>query len=140
MSDELVRRARVEAKAMIDAHATMRMGYGVSEEPDTWPRREALFDELADRVETDAARIEALEAQVAAARELIALLEGEQARADSLARQIDVAGGALRLIDSISVHSGGEIHGTTAKDWQQGLEFAQRVASDAIAALTGEKP
>lgn len=44
---------------------------------------------------------------------------------------------ALREIESIDVHSGGEIHGVTALQWELAFAHAQDVAS---VALKGDKP
>lgn len=44
---------------------------------------------------------------------------------------------ALEHIDSITVHSGGEIHGVTALHWQTGFEVAQREATIVLAELKG---
>ena len=86
-----------------------------------------------------AARIEELTRELdgwqAAYDRAAALRAKDIARADTLAARLKEAEGALKLIDSISVHSGGEMHGVTAIEWRQGLEFAQRTAADALARL-----
>lgn len=49
----------------------------------------------------------------------------QQARAERLEA-------ALREIESISVHSGGEVHGVTALQWELAFAHAQDVASSAL--------
>jgi hypothetical protein len=41
---------------------------------------------------------------------------------------------ALKLIDSISVHSGGEIHGVQSSHWRDAFIEAQQASADALAA------
>jgi hypothetical protein len=45
---------------------------------------------------------------------------------------------ALEKIDSITVHSGGEIHGVTAQHWRTAFEVAQDEATITLAELKGQ--
>lgn len=44
----------------------------------------------------------------------------------------EAAEAALREIEAISVHSGGETHGVTADHWKMAFEQAQSIASAAL--------
>lgn len=52
--------------------------------------------------------------------------------AKTLQARVERLEAALREIESISVHSGGEIHGVTADHWKMAFEQAQDVASAAL--------
>ena len=52
-----------------------------------------------------------------------------------LRAKLAVAVEALELIESITVHSGGEIHGVTAQHWQTAFEVAKDEAIIALAQI-----
>ena len=62
-------------------------------------------------------------------------IEALTAERDALAEKLAEAVEALERIDSITVHSGGEIHGVTAQHWQTAFEVARDEATIALAAL-----
>lgn len=51
---------------------------------------------------------------------------------DAAADRIERLEAALREIESIDVHSGGEIHGVTALQWELAFAHAQDVAREAL--------
>lgn len=94
-----------------------------------------------DRTDLDAADlITALLAQNAALRaerdSLLTTWAKSRERHLAAEAKVEKLRGALGHIESLSVHSGGEIHGVTAQHWKVAFEEAQDVAR---AALTTEK-
>jgi hypothetical protein len=59
-------------------------------------------------------------------------------RCEELEAKLAKAVEALELIDSIMVHSGGEIHGVTAQHWRTAFEVAQDEATITLAELKGQ--
>ena len=84
--------------------------------------RNGFGNAAADRIE---ALVRERDAALASNRGLVRLNEATEARADRLEA-------ALREIESISVHSGGEVHGVTALQWELAFVHAQDVASAAL--------
>lgn len=70
---------------------------------------------------------------IAAARDLVPALLAER---DDLRAKVQALVDALERIESITVHSGGEIHGVTALHWQTAFEMARDEAAIALAALS----
>jgi len=81
-----------------------------------WPYQgETMAGEAADRIEA------LVNVRHADALELLA--------ANIRAERLEAA---LREIESISVHSGGEVHGVTALQWELAFAHAQDIASAAL--------
>jgi hypothetical protein len=78
-------------------------------------------------------------------KELEAKLAGAIAECERIGRlwhdaeaKLEKAVEALERIDSIMVHSGGEIHGVTAQHWRTAFEVAQDEATITLAELKGQ--
>lgn len=82
------------------------------------PTAATAADRIEALVKADRAQVEVVERQ---AETIIRI----NARAERLEE-------ALREIESISFHSGGEIHGVTAFQWEMAFGHAQDVASAAL--------
>lgn len=98
---------------------------------------EELIRNLRNRCEWEAAdTIEALlkttRAQVEVAEKQAETIIRINARAEKLSA-------ALREIESISVHSDGEIHGVTALRWELAFEQAQGTAREALRGIDNEE-
>ena len=99
--------------------------------------RKPWFTNGCERYQLDAAdRIEALVKERDEAKRLMQARHREMLAADGLMRKhqrrAERMEAALREIESISVHSGGEIHGVTALHWELAFGHAQDVASAAL--------
>lgn len=69
-----------------------------------------------------------------------ARLRASVAQLDAMTPEVRALVDALERIESITVHSGGEIHGVTALHWQTAFEIARDEAAITLAAFrTGEK-
>jgi hypothetical protein len=64
--------------------------------------------------------------------EVIALHQAAEAENATMRAEVERLRGALDIIDSISVHSGGEIHGVTASHWREAFQSAQSMARAAL--------
>jgi hypothetical protein len=72
--------------------------------------------------------------------ELSNCLEHSALRVAVLEAKLAKAVEALERIDSITVHSGGEIHGVTAQHWRTAFEVAQDEATITLSELKGDTP
>lgn len=63
-----------------------------------------------------------------------------EGRAETAEAKLAKAVESLERVASITVHSGGEIHGVTAQHWRTAFEVAQDEATITLAEIKGEKP
>jgi len=94
---------------------------------------EELIERLRWRKESlDAAAADRIEALVKDGAEWATLAADYNDKFDAQKRRAERLKAALREIESISVHSDGEIHGVTALRWELAFEQAQGTARDAL--------
>ena len=107
--------------------------------PVTHPAPDAAARQDAKEAETYAWKLEEElrdtqdRANAFATKEYYTEMRAERAEA-KLAKAVE----ALDMIASITVHSGGEIHGVTAQHWRTAFEVAQDEATITLAEIKGE--
>ena len=95
---------------------------------------------LIAHITAQAAQIAGLEAQLSSGSfykeadidALMSRAEAAEAEAATLRAEVERLRGALSHIESMTVHSGGEIHGVTAQHWKAAFEETQEVARAAL--------
>ena len=95
-----------------------------------WPYQgETMANAAADRIEALVKELTSWQRRCINAEAAILPLIDERSEAEDRAERLEAV---LREIESIDVHSGGEIHGVTALQWELAFAHAQDVASVAL--------